>query len=137
MQRFFNFTSVALAHVGTGPARIVRISHQQLQYLNDDGAALVIDLEMCARTYRTLQNAGLFPPGDDTDWAKLAAADPSFSTREVRFGCVGLRGAIDEPPWFQFLDQRRTQFEFPDYDAIQSDLLRPLGAAGWQTWDAS
>jgi hypothetical protein len=37
----------------------------------------------------------------------------------------------------QFLDRRRTQFEFTDYDHIQSTLLRPMGAGGWRSWDAS
>jgi hypothetical protein len=50
---------------------------------------------------------------------------------------VGLRGAIDEPPWFQFLDRRRTQFEFADYDHIKRALLDPLSRTRWYSWDAS
>jgi len=50
---------------------------------------------------------------------------------------VGLRGAIDEPPWFQFLNRRRTQFEFKDYEHIQSALLQPLARSDWRTWDAT
>jgi hypothetical protein len=39
---------------------------------------------------------------------------------------------------FQFLNRRRTQFEFKDYEHIQRSLLAPLASTGiWRTWDAS
>jgi hypothetical protein len=137
VQRFFNFKSVELVRIGTGAARIVDIIRRQLRYTDDAGADVIIDLEDCARIGRALHNADLFPPAEDTDWAKLATGKADFSSLDLSHGCVGLRGAIDDPPWFQFLDRRRTQFEFKDEDDIRNDLLRPLAAAGWQTWDAS
>jgi hypothetical protein len=134
---FFNFQQVEIVRIGTGAARIVEVMHRQLRYIDGSGADCTIDLEDCARIAHVLYNAGLFPPADDTDWAKLAAGNPDFLSLDVSLGCVGLRGVIDDPPWFQFLDRRRTQFEFnPEVD-IRNDLLRPLATAGWQTWDAS
>lgn len=137
VQRFYNFKSVALVRIGTSSARIVEVTRQRLRYIDEHGAASFVDLEDCARIFLTLQNAGLFPPGDETDWTGLAISSLQFSALDVSFGlCVGLRGALDDPPWFQFLDRRRTQFAFKDYDAIRSELLVPLTRVNWQTWDA-
>jgi hypothetical protein len=43
----------------------------------------------------------------------------------------------DAPPWFQFLDRHRTQFEFTDYDHIRRVLLDPLSRTPWHSFDAS
>jgi hypothetical protein len=137
MGSFYNFTSVERIRIGQKSARIMEVTPTTLRYLNEDGIAAAVDLDDCARIQASLEHAGLFPPRDDTDWTAIATADRAFSQRNVLNGCVGLRAAVDEPPWFQFLDRRRTQFEFKDYDSIKGDLLRPLAAAGWGTWDAS
>ena len=138
VQRFFNFKLVELVRMGTGSARIVEITRQRLRYIDDRGADAFVDLEDCARIYLTLESAGLFPPNDETDWTALAVANLQFSNLDVSLsGCVGLRGALDSPPWFQFLDRRRTQFEFKDGEALRAQLRHPLAAVGWQTWDAS
>lgn len=137
MGTFYNFASVERVRIGQGSARIVDITQTELRYINEDGVAAAVDLYDCARIQMSLEHAGLFPPRDDTDWTAIATADREFSRRNVLNGCVGLRAAVDDPPWFQFLDRRRTQFEFKDYDAIKNGLQRPLAAAGWNTWDAS
>jgi hypothetical protein len=137
VERFYNFKSVELVRIGTGPARIVQVAGSTVQYTNASGAGLSVDLEECAQIYQLLNDAGLFPPDDKLDWATLADAIPGFSTLyPSQSRCVGLRGALDTPPWFQFLNRRRTQFEFKDYDAFQRELRRPLGQAGWNSWDA-
>ena len=137
MDRFYNFRPVELVHIGTGPARIVQIAGPILDYIDDAGASLSIDLQECGRIYGVLEMAGLFPPRDEMDWAALADAHPEFPTGDIRrWDCVGLRGALDEPPWFQFLNRRRTQFEFKDRDAFRQELREPLGRAGWNSWDA-
>lgn len=138
-ERFFYFESVELVHIGNGPADIVAITGSRVEYTDDNGKGLVVDLQECARIYRCLRELGAFPPGKSLDWGALADTVPGFSTLELPLQLiVGLRGAVDEPPWFQFLNRRRTQFEFKDYDHIQSALLQPLLAAGkWSSWDAS
>ncbi len=79
-----------------------------------------------------------FPPDEGTNWGALIDSVPGFTTLPLPFQrVVGLRGAIDTPPWFQFLNRRRTQFEFKDYEHIQSHLLQPLARSGWRTWDAT
>jgi hypothetical protein len=137
--RFFNFNSVELVHIGRVPADIVAIAGSRVAYTDDSGSNRVVDLDECARVYRCLCDLRAFPPGDDLDWGALIDTTPGFSALELPpQAVVGLRGAIDEPPWFQFLNRRRTQFEFKDYDHIQSALLAPLAAAGpWYSWDAS
>jgi hypothetical protein len=137
MGEFYNFTLVELVRIGAGPAKIVQITRQDVRYVDSNGAELLIDLEECARTCMVLRRLGSFPPQDDTDWAAIVDANAQLATEDPAYFCVGLRGAVDEPPWFQFLNRRRTQFEFEDYDAISDQLLTPLAKVGWQTWDAS
>ena len=136
MGEFYNFTSIELVHIGTGRAKIVQVERQKLEYVDNTGSNSFVDLEECARTYLALRKLGAFPPRDDTDWTRIAAADAE-PAGDISQACVGLRAAIDEPPWFQFLNHRRTQFEFTDSDAIADQLLAPLAQAGWQSWDAS
>src|SRR5262249_587370 len=105
MDRFYDFKSIKLVHIGTGSARIIEVTRQRVHYIDEVGTQLTGELEEWARMYLCLDFAGLFPPGDDTDWGRLADATPGFSTLDVpEICCVGLRGAIDDPPWFQFLD---------------------------------
>jgi hypothetical protein len=137
--RFYDFKAVELVHIGSGPADIVAIAGPRVEYTDDNGKSLVVDLAECARVYRCLCDRRAFPPDEALDWGALIDEVPGFATLELPLqAVVGLRGAIDEPPWFQFLNRRRTQFEFRDYDHIQSALLTPLAAAGnWYSWDAS
>lgn len=131
--RVFNFKSVELVRLGVGPARITRVTAQKIEYTNESGRELFVDLEECARIGGCLETAGLFPPSSDMDWTSVADAICGPGSETTR-GCVGLRGAMDDPPWFQFLNRRRTQFEFKDYDAIYAELLTPMGR---MTFDAS
>jgi hypothetical protein len=137
--RFYNFQSVELVHIGAGLAEITEIAKSSVAYTDDIGRRSIVDLEECARTYAGLRRLDAFPPGDTTNWSDLVESIPDFATLPLsRPYVVGLRAAVDEPPWFQFLDRRRTQFEFKDYDHIQNALLTPLARAGtWQSWDAS
>ena len=138
-ERFYDFKAVELVHIGREPAEIVAITGARVEYIDDNGMGLVVDLEECARVYRCLRDRRAFPPRDDQDWGALIDEVPGFATLEPPLqAVVGLRGAIDEPPWFQFLNRRRTQFEFSDSDHIRSTLLEPLARAGnWYSWDAS
>ena len=134
--RFYNFKSVELVHIDVGSAMITGITRETLAYKSDRNESLTVDLEECARIYQCLRQIEAFPPRDEMDWGTLIDAVPDFSTQPIGWGAVvGLRGAADDPPWFQFLNRRRTQFEFRDYDHIQSVLLEPLFAAGrWHTY---
>ena len=133
MPRFYNFTFVELVRIGTGAARVSRVTRRAVDYLDEKGTSHSVDLTECARTFFCLRSAGLFPPSDDLEWGKLA----SFYDYDLTEICyIGLRGVLDKPPWFQFLDRSRTQFEFADHLDIYEELLGSLSRAGWRTFDA-
>jgi hypothetical protein len=132
--RYFNFKAIELVHVAAPPAGIVSIEKSRIEYTDDRGQRLDVDLEKCARIYGCLTQ----PPDDSSNWGELVDSVAGFATLPLAFQrVVGLQGAIDDPPWFQFLNRRRTQFEFKDYEHIQSALLQPLARSGWRTWDAT
>ncbi len=138
MGRFFNFKRIRLVPIGVGPAAIDRIADATVSFTDDLGEASTISLVECARISRLLREARAFPPGDDDDWGSLAIVHDFATLELLPQPVVGLRGAVDQPPWFQFLDLRRTQFEFKDYEHLQNALLKPLVAAGnWYSFDAS
>ena len=138
MGRFYNFKRIQLVHIGVGSAAINLVAGSTVSFTDDQGDKYTISLDECARICRLLKEAGGFPPDGDDDWGVLATVHDFATLELLPQPVVGLRGAIDRPPWFQFLDRRRTQFEFKDYDHIQSALLEPLAAAGnWYSWDAS
>ena len=137
MARFFNFTSVECVRIGTGAARITHVTNQKVTYIDERGRELFVDLNECQRIGSGLEIAGVFPPSDDVDWASVAdgvySSSDSAGQTAPAGGCVGLRGALDHPPWFQFLNRRRTQFEFKNRDALYAELLTPMGRT---TFDA-
>jgi hypothetical protein len=136
--RYFDFKGVELVHMSIPPAGIVSIAGSRVEYADDLGRSMHVDLEECARIYGCLVQVGGFPPGETTNWGALVDTVPDFATLPLPLQrVVGMRGAIDEPPWFQFLNRHRTQFEFENYDHIQSALLEPLARNGWRSWDAS
>jgi hypothetical protein len=137
MGEFYNFTRIELVRIGTGPTRILQVTQPAVTYVDSGGVERSVDLQECARTHLALHRSGNFPPADDTDWTAIAAAHPVSGSEPLRYGCVGLRAVVDDPPWFQFLNHRRTQFEFADADAIRNELVTRLARFGWQTWDAS
>lgn len=135
--RFFTFSSVDLIRIGRARARIVSVMREKVEYIDEDGRKQFVDLEECARICMCLYRSGLFPPKNDTDWTSVADATPGFASLDVSGGgTVGLRGALDTPPWFQFLNRRRTQFDFKNRDRLEKQLLRPLAKFGWQSFDA-
>jgi hypothetical protein len=137
--RYFNFPGAEVVHIGIGLADVSSISKSIAAYTNDLGRHLTVDLEECARVYGCLRDVGAFPPSETTNWSELIESVHDFATMPLPVQpIVGLRGAVDDPPWFQFLNRRRTQFEFKDYDHIRNALLEPLARTGiWYSWDAS
>lgn len=123
--------------MGVGPAKISEITPTKIAYIDSRGVDQFVDLKESARTCSVLEGTGAWPPPEDLNWAAYAAAHPEFYKRDVKYGLVGMRGAVDEPPWFQFFDRRRTLFEFEDRDTIYNELITPMARHGWQSWDGS
>src|SRR5271157_277264 len=114
--------------VGVSGARIVRVTHEFVEYIDMTGQVQSLDLEQCA-----------------TDWVKWkkenkqsflnvsGASEAEIDAWDAR--TVGTRGALDDPPWVEFMNERRTRFEFETYEALCAELRKPLGDAGWFTFD--
>ena len=137
MGAFYNFKNVRFVRMGESPAKISEIALTKIVYIDGAGVQQFVDLEESARTCAVLERTGAWPPPEDMDWTVYAAAHPDLYRLDVQYGLVGMRGAGDEPPWFQFFDRHRTLFEFKDRDTIYAELINPMVRHGWQTWDGS
>jgi hypothetical protein len=78
--RYFNFTAIELVHVGTPLAAIISVAKSRIEYTDDDGQNLNVDLEECARIYGCLRQLGAFPPDEGTNWGELIDSVPDFAT---------------------------------------------------------
>jgi hypothetical protein len=135
---FYNFENVELVHIGRDKAHIVSVTGDAITYVNEAGKTLRVDLAECRRMYHALEMAGGIPPTDSSDWAAAWDALSDSQKKEPGF-FIGMRARMDEPPWFQFTNRRRTQFEFVDGEAMDALLLGPLYAteAPAHTFDCS
>ena len=114
--------------IGVGNSRIIGITQRQISYVGRAGEPCTIDLKECARTwprFRSDHGAEFITVTDST-----SAEIDDWNAR-----CVGSRGALDDPPWVQFMNQRHTRFEFEDNEAIYRELLTPMSRYGWHTFD--
>ena len=116
-----------IVSIGVSGARIVGVTRERIDYIDAAGEERFIDLEECARSWERwrAQSSGFQTlPG----WTAQSAA--AWQTR-----CVGQRGAVDNRPSAQLMNERRTRFEFTSYEALYKELLDPLKRAGWHTFD--
>ena len=116
--------------IGSSGARIVRVNHERLEYIDGAGQEQVIDLKECARNWVRWHDCHreefILVPG-------ASQADALIENTR----CVGQRGALDNPPWAELMNERKTRFEFESYEALYLELLGPLGRAGWGTFDTN
>jgi hypothetical protein len=121
-------TAPEVIRVGTSGARIVRVTRELIEYIDTTGQERFVDLEECAR------NWGRWHDERRQEFLPLAGASPpSIAPWNAR--CVGRRGALGNPPWAEFMNERKTRFEFRTYQDLYGELLRPLKQAGWHTFD--
>jgi hypothetical protein len=52
-------------------------------------------------------------------------------------GCVGCRGVVDNPRWVALTGKPETKFVFDSTEALDGQLIVPLDAAGWHTFDTN
>jgi hypothetical protein len=125
-----NHRQRAIVRIGVSGARIVAVTRQRIDYIDMEGQEQSIDLEECARawgSWRDDRSREFLPqPG---------ATEHAIGTWNAR--CVGQRGALDNPPWAEFANERKTRFEFQSYEALYEELLKPLKRPGWHTFDAN
>jgi hypothetical protein len=94
--------------IGVSGARIVAVTRQRIDYIDMAGKERFIDLEESARR-------------------------ESVNTGSQEF--VGLRAALEDPPWAEFMNERTIRFEFATEGALYAELLGPLQQVGWHTFD--
>ena len=108
-----------IVRIGVSEARIVGVTRERIDYIDEAGQEQFIDLEECAGV------------GGE------ARSNRAKRARLERTVCVGQRGALDNPPWAEFMNERKTHFEFATYEDLYGELLTPLRQAGWHTFDTN
>jgi hypothetical protein len=94
-----------IVRIDVGNARIKRVTRQRLEYINEAGQECFVDLEECARNW-----ALSLTEEDEDDFDLLTSEDSAAARRKPRY--VGGRGLLEDPPWIEFANKRRTRFEF-------------------------
>ena len=125
-----NNTSPDVVRIGVGLARVTRVTPKQVEYLDEAGQQRSVDLEECARNWNRYHD------DNRNEFVPLTNAPPE-SVARWNAGCVGQRGALDDPPWVELMSERGTRFEFMTYDEIYVQLLGPLMESGWYTFDTN
>jgi hypothetical protein len=119
-----------IVRIGVSGARIVAVARQRIDYIDMAGQEQFIDLEKCASSW------GRWHDDRSQEFLPLpGATGQGIAAWNAR--CVGQRGALDSPPWAEFMNERNTRFEFATYEALYTELLGPLMQAGWHTFDTN
>jgi hypothetical protein len=148
-----NQTAGEVVRIGASGARIVRVTQERIEYIDMAGPDQFIDLEECARSWGRwydIHSHEFFPvPGcrARVRWHEVRSHE-FLPTLEVSPGppsqtdidawnarCVGQRGGGD-PLWrVEFMNKRKTRFEFETWEALWRELQGRLMVAGWNTFD--
>ena len=117
-----------VTRIGVSGARIVRVTHEIIEYIDQTGREQFVDLEQCARNWVQWkrENKESFLIVVPSSQAEIDAWDART---------VGSRNTFDDPPWAEFINERSARFEFETEEALYAELLRPLGRFGWVTFD--
>ena len=116
-----------IVRIGIAGAHVKSVSPEQVDYVDEAGKERFVDLEQCARNWVQHRNEH----AQDFCLVSDASAEAVATWNSH---CVGQRGALDDTPWVEFMNDRRTRLEFASYEAVYT-LLGPLSQAGWHTFD--
>lgn len=108
-----DFHDVELVHVDVGLAAITSVSSESVTYTDELGQQRTVDLNESAENF-----------------TRLSTDSPSDHF-------VARCAVYDKPPWFQFLNNRRTQFEFKNSQHILQVLVGPVARFRWGISDDS
>src|SRR5262245_31235838 len=117
-----------IVRIGVAGAQVKSVTGQRVDYLDEAGQVSFVDLEQCVRNWVGYHDKH----GGDFLLMPGATAE---SAAEWNSRCVGQRNLGDDPPWVEFMNERRTRFEFEDSDKAYRQLLDPLSLAGLGTFD--
>lgn len=119
-----NNPQTEVVRVGDSGARIVSVTRERIDYIDMAGDSRFIDLDACARAWGQARSS------NRTDFVPLpGTTEQTVVTWNSR--CVGLRGALDNPCWASFMNERNTRFEFDSVEALYKELLDRLRNVGW------
>jgi hypothetical protein len=112
-----------IVRIGIANARIKCVTSHRVEYLDEAGQECFVDLDECDRNWVQLHNAS------EGDFVLLTSEDrgsaAAWSSRRIRY--VGLRGMLDDPPWIEFTNKRRTRLEFGSNEeayALKGQLMK-------------
>lgn len=112
-------------YVGLQGARIVQVTHDAVEYIDQAGESWLLDLRECnenwCRYCNRHENEFVILPGVTQEHVDAENATT-----------VAMRGTR----YVQFMDDRRTRFEF-ESDPERWKLQGALFDAGWRTFDMS
>jgi hypothetical protein len=128
-----NQTAGEVIRVRTSGARIVRVTHKRIEYIDMAGQDQFIDLEECARIWgrwHDVHSHELLPIPEVFPGPPSQADIDAWNAR-----CVGRRGGGYPLWWAELMNERKTRFEFETWEALWRELQGPLMVAGWNTFD--
>jgi hypothetical protein len=129
---------VDVVRIGVGSAVIRSVTRETVEYVDNAGRAMSVDMFECARNWTQSRNSDKSPPFEGPGWIKVTPewGGPTHAARLPQV-YIGLRDLTGEQPWCQFFNERRTKFEFKEQELMYSMLLTPLMRSGWHTLDLS
>jgi hypothetical protein len=116
-----------IVRIGMANAHITCVTPQRLEYLNEAGEECFVDLEECFSRYAQLHKINR----DDVD---LLTSEEGAEILISRY--VADRGFLDNPPWIEFKNKRRTRFQFASSNEALGVKLK-LMRVRWRTFDAN
>jgi hypothetical protein len=127
-ERTFGNLTPEVHRVGSSNARIVSVTHQHIEYTDTAGRRLFVDLQGCAACWMRWchDHRQEFIPLGGASQAEIDAENAHT---------FGLRGVGSPLWWIEFMNERKTRFEFESWEARCRELQGPLLAAGWRTFD--
>jgi len=129
-ERTFDSKSLEAApevhRIAPSGARIVGVTYRHIEYADMAGHAHFIDLEECAKCWLQWFH----------DHKQQIVPLGSTAEMEAEAACtVGLRGGGGPSFWIEFMNERKTRFEFENWEARCRLLQGPLLVVGWRTFD--
>lgn len=114
--------------IGPSGAHIVSVTQKRIEYTDAAGRGQFVDLEECARNWVrwSHDHRQEFLPLGGASQAEIDAENART---------VGLRGGGYPLWWAEFMNERKTRFEFGTWEALWGKLQGPLMAAGLRTFD--
>lgn len=105
-----------IVRIGVTNAHIKCVTPQRVDYLDEAGQECFVDLKECARN--RVQHV--------ESWREDGA-------RKADYRVVAKSGFLDDSPWIEFMNNRRTRFEFGSLEGAQA-LKSLLAKARWRVF---